>query len=581
MVSEKRTKKDVVAVTEDQYPADEPLSILFEICSVWNLPKVDVIGSCDPFLLVYLVPSNPKLSNERIHETSVLSNTSIAIYTVLTDCFGLFEKTPADLRNNYKCIRFRVKDADTFGKDDSIGHVDIPIEDLLGGMLDEERRTFKINLEGGLAKIDDSVEEKSKVLGVMAYTTLAMRFRVATDEDKEFMDIISKNNRKAFTSYGDRFLKALKLDKKKQLTIHSEKKTKVSKFKSEKQRISYNDAINTRRKQQKQFSVTDLERKDGVITHEVYPSPPQRLNIHKYLTSDEIYSESLKPSYAWEDAGTGSAGIIFLEVLGCDKLPNLDAYTLGKTDAYIVCCYEDVWVQTDVVPGCLNPNWMPWSKRAFAFRVNNFNSALFVGVFDRDATEFDDFIGHIIIKPSKFVSSTEYTMTYELKKSMSFPGNEPEKGNGRVRLRMRIERESKSLLSTLQLMPSTFVNTSREGINDVLDKTCYGIGLSPTQTVKRSILFACKDELQDFLLHLIVYMLHGCMNIIFWRGHIDVIIPVWDRCENCDKVDVNESKPLLNERKETEGVKIKVPFPYNSILLFLWGICLAENPCLM
>ena len=586
MTSEEKRTKDDSEISLDEgllYPADKPLSILFEICSLWNLPKADVVGHNDPYVCVDLVPVDPNAQSERIHKTAVLNNVDIAIYTVLSDCFGLFTKTPAELRSTYRCICFHVRDFDSLAKNDEIGKVEIPIEDLLGGMLDEQRRSFRIDLGDEFATFDDSHEivQKSKALGQLAFPSLALRFRVATDADNLFMEVTSKNNRKTFASYGDRFRKMLKLDKKNKQDIRSKKRSTISRFSGEASRLSTKLRKGARVAKHEQFFVNDLDRQEEVNMYEVYPEPPPDMNVKKFMTSEEIYSESLKPSNEWEDAGSGSGGFIFLEVLGCEDLPRLDPYTLGKTDAYLLCCYEDVWLQTDVVPSCLSPSWMPWSKRAFALRVNNFNSALFVGVFDRDVTEFDDFAGHVVIKPSTFVSSTEYTLTYELLKSVSFPAIDPENGNGRVRLRIRVERDSRHLLSAFCLTPTSFVNTSREGIDDTIEKACYGIALSPTKTVKRSTLFACSNELRRYLIDLIIYVSQGCTNIFLWRGHIEVSIPKWGRKGKSNEINVNESLPLLQTSKEKEKIPIKLPFPYNSIILFIWGTFLVENPSFM
>jgi len=585
MTSEEEHTKDDSDVTlgEGLYPADKPLSILFEICSLWNLPKADVVGQNDPYVCVDLIPFDPIAKNERIHKTTVLNNVDMAIYTVLSDCFGLFKKTPAELRSSYRCICFRVLDFDSLAKNDEIGKVEIPIEDLLGSMLDEKRRSFQIDLGDEFATFDDSHEivQKSKALGRMAFPSLALRFRIATDADNLFMEVMSKSNRKMFASYGDRFRKMLKLDKKNKQVVRSKKNYAISRLSGESSRLSTKLRNDARVKKLKEFFVNDLDRQEEVIMYEVYPEPPPDMNVKKFMTSNQIYSESLKPSIEWQDAGSGSGGFIFLEVLGCEDLPRLDPYTLGKTDAYLLCCYEDVWLQTDVVPSCLNPSWMPWSKRAFAFRVNNFNSALFVGVFDRDVTEFDDFAGHVVIKPSTFVSSTEYTLTYELLKSVSFPAIDPENGNGRVRLRIRVERDSRHLLSAFCLTPTSFVNTSRKGVDDAIEKACYGIALSPTKTVKRSTLFACSNELRRHFIDLIIYVSQGCTNIIFWRGQIEVPIPKWSRKGKSNEMNVNEFLPLLATSKEKEKMTIKLPFPYNSIILFVWGIFLVENSSFM
>ena len=60
------------------------------------------------------------------------------------------------------------------------------------------------------------------------------------------------------------------------------------------------------------------------------------------MTKDQIEAESLKESTQWVDAGSGQLGRIFVEVLGCDDLPNLDTggFAGNKTDAFVSLVFE-------------------------------------------------------------------------------------------------------------------------------------------------------------------------------------------------------------------------------------------------
>jgi hypothetical protein len=126
--------------------------------------------------------------------------------------------------------------------------------------------------------------------------------------------------------------------------------------------------------------------------HRVKPGPdPDRPEEEtKWLTKDEIEAEHLKPSTKWVEIGSGQAGRIYLEVLRCDSLPNLDKGTLiDKTDAYCSIIYEDAVANTDVINDELSPRWMPWSQRAFIFHVNHPSSQVLLGVFDYDTVTID------------------------------------------------------------------------------------------------------------------------------------------------------------------------------------------------
>jgi hypothetical protein len=57
---------------------------------------------------------------------------------------------------------------------------------------------------------------------------------------------------------------------------------------------------------------------------------PKRPDETEWMTNDIIQEEVTKSSRFWTDAGTGNLGKVYLEILGCDDLPNLD--TGGKPD---------------------------------------------------------------------------------------------------------------------------------------------------------------------------------------------------------------------------------------------------------
>ena len=137
-----------------------------------------------------------------------------------------------------------------------------------------------------------------------------------------------------------------------------------------------------------------------------------------------IEEETKRPSYNWTDIGSGTLGKIFVEILGCDNLPNMDTGgVLGnKTDAFISLVYEDCFAQTDVVSNCLSPRWMPWTQRAFVFNMMHTSSQLFLGVFDSDPMSSHDLIGRVSIDLSNTRSNTVYVLQFQLYKVSSVFG---------------------------------------------------------------------------------------------------------------------------------------------------------------
>ena len=146
------------------------------------------------------------------------------------------------------------------------------------------------------------------------------------------------------------------------------------------------------------------------------PGPdPKRKDDTKWLTKERIEEETMTDSWSWIDVGSGELGKVFVEVLKCDNLPNLD--TISKTDPFVALVYEDCYAMTDVINDCLSPRWLFWSQRAFIFNMMHTSSQLFLGVFDYDATspvDNHDFIGRISVDLSNFQPDTVYVLKYKL-----------------------------------------------------------------------------------------------------------------------------------------------------------------------
>lgn len=94
----------------------------------------------------------------------------------------------------------------------------------------------------------------------------------------------------------------------------------------------------------------------------IRPSPdPKRKTETEWMTEDEIEHEYPKDSQHWIDSGSGKIGKIYVEVLGCDGLPNLDTggFLGNKTDAFVSIVYEDSVVSTDIIDGKFCIVWSP------------------------------------------------------------------------------------------------------------------------------------------------------------------------------------------------------------------------------
>jgi len=171
------------------------------------------------------------------------------------------------------------------------------------------------------------------------------------------------------------------------------------------------------------------------------------------MTEAELDAESLKPSSKWIEVGSGDLGKLYVEVIGCDGLPNMDTAAMGggKTDAFACLVYEDAIVNTEVINDTLRPRWMPWTQRAFIFNVMHMSSDLKVGVLDYDSpapmAEHDP-IGRAEVDITNLRPGTEYTVYFDLYTSAILKKRKS-KGSIKLRVRLEVPDERKAIMSAL------------------------------------------------------------------------------------------------------------------------------------
>ena len=197
------------------------------------------------------------------------------------------------------------------------------------------------------------------------------------------------------------------------------------------------------------------------------------------MTAEQIEAECVKESKQWIDVGSGQLGRVFVEILGCDNLPNLDTGgALGnKTDAFVSLVFEDAVTMTDIIDDSLAPRWMPWSKRAFIFHMMHSSSQLFLGVFDYDEginpADDHDLVGRVSVDLSNLRKDTLYTLKYNIYTTARM-SNRKSKGSITVRVRLEVEDDRKLLLSAIEPPPKMYVNVKTRREFRVVRYTCTG-----------------------------------------------------------------------------------------------------------
>ena len=269
-----------------------------------------------------------------------------------------------------------------------------------------------------------------------------------------------------------------------------------------------------------------------------------------------IEKETMKPSHTWVEAGAGLLGRMFVEVLKCDNLPNMDLRIPGRpqkglTDAFCCLVFEDSIVTTDVIRDDLNPRWVPWSQRAFVFNVSHPSSQLHIGVFDYDlglrGIRSHDPIGRISVDVTNFRPGTEYVLSYNLFESILNNYREP---NGTITIRLVFEYDSfrqYALGGVKQLPQINHINVARKNDFKVAHFVCNGE--EDLNQFNLKDLIAYQTELQSLVV-VLYYIRKAVLTVIFWRGHKTIRL-------------FGRKKGLL--------------VPLHSMVAFLLGVTLIEN----
>jgi C2 domain len=171
--------------------------------------------------------------------------------------------------------------------------------------------------------------------------------------------------------------------------------------------------------------------------------------------TDNILERALQPSEQWIEVGSGTLGRVYLEVIGCHDLPNMDSPTLrnrhNMTDAFCCLVMEDSIVNTSIISDTLSPRWLPNDRRAFVFHAHHPSSQVYIGVFDHDKLsrlgnamrqQVHDPIGRVLVNLSQFRPGILYTLHYPIYLvDNDSKENKAEQihNNGTLIIRLRIE----------------------------------------------------------------------------------------------------------------------------------------------
>jgi hypothetical protein len=265
--------------------------------------------------------------------------------------------------------------------------------------------------------------------------------------------------------------------------------------------------------------------KEGNKLYRIRPGPdPKRVDKTEWMTDAALQEEVLKPSLHWTDIGNGELGSVYVEILGCDDLPNMDrgGFLGNKTDAFVNMVYEDSACRTDTIDDCLSPRFLPWSNRAFIFHMSHPSSQLFLGVFDFDAGMLDDhdLIGRVSVDLTNLRKDTEYVLSYNICPS-SRVGVREIVGKITIRLRLEIPDQRKVALTALEPPPPVYVNVKKRRDFRVIRETC--LGKYDEERYSPATLKSYVEELQE-LQYVLFYLEDALATLLLWRGHFELTL---------------------------------------------------------
>lgn len=198
-------------------------------------------------------------------------------------------------------------------------------------------------------------------------------------------------------------------------------------------------------------------------------------------------------------------------------------------------------VRSEICFNNLNPRWMPWSARAFCFRVWHPSSLLFFSIFDYDRYTDHDPVGRVCINTAKFRSGVSYLLHYPLQ---HMPTSE-KRGTAIIRVRVEWRDESDAVKKSCSTVPPRFlINVDNEHSLKVLRYTCRGAINMDDPTMKTTTMWF--NELYSYGT-VYFYIIDVIFNILLWRGRATICgISIW--------------------------------FPLRSIVTFVFAIAAIERP---
>ena len=475
-----------------------------------------------------------KFGNSIVHRTKEVDGLNNPIWTISKQSLFLFEASPRELAQHDLHVSVWYKERDplklttlcTF----LLGKATIDASQILSTHGNEELLDVQLTSEDGRTNRG----------------TLTLRFRLAGPSDEAFLKRIAPKKK---PNQSQRFERILKKGDSSGSLLTSLPKTKpIAPLVTEMDETqlagtNFVNAISSA------FTTkTIADQSSGERKKLVKPFPdPKRVKETTYMTPKQIEQDAFLPSHEWVEAGSGGLGKLYLEILSCDDLPNVDVgESVGNfTDCFICAIFEDSVVQTPVIDDELSPRWLPWTQRAFCINIMHPASILYLGAFDFDLGPLQehDPLGRVAINVSNLQRNTDFTLTYNLYPSSNII-DRTSAGSVTVRIRVEYKDEKEALMACLRPRPKFHVNVSKEKSLKVVRYTCHGeYGDEDDQQFDLTVTRSYVNEILSYKKNLSYCFGDAFRSLVFWRGQVrvmNILVPLHSFlffCASCHLVE--------------------------------------------
>jgi hypothetical protein len=472
-------------------------SILCEIIGAQKLYSAAISEDCLTFCTVKLGSSNND-DEKKIHTTDTVEGEN-PIWTITSKCIFLISEA---LLSTECFLTFQLYSHRKYSE----SSFRVLSENNLIGQVKLEASHIRSHCNGERLEYHLNSNKRNIDLGRMAF-----RFRLAQKSDETILESLqgSPDTRKV------EFIKSFLGNQNKTLPL-AEMITETDE--SEIIQTSFLNIVD------KLFSsdiVYDTNDNTELIRVKPHPDPRRPMKT-EYMTKSEIEKETYQTSHSWVQAGSGKLGKLYVEVLKCNELPNLDiGEAIGDlTDSFVTLVYEDTAAMTDVIDNELSPHWLPWSQRAFCFKSMYPSSVLYLGVFDYDlgTANNHDPVGRVAVNLSNLLPSTEYTLKYNLYPSSNVT-DRTKNGSITIRLKIEINDEIAALMAGLGPRPKINVNVEKEKTFRVIRYTCFG-EFDGEQSFDLTVTRSYLNEIMGYKQSVTYTIYDSVTSLMFWRGQV-------------------------------------------------------------